>query len=544
MDVQTVATAPYNDQQAGTAGLRKKVKVFRQPHYLANYIQSVFDTVGDCRGKSMALGSDGRYFSGEAISIIAKMAAANGFARVLIGRNGFLSTPAMSLTIRKHELFGGFVLTASHNPGGPDRDFGIKYAVSNGSQAPRSVSETIYQRTLSIESYRTLQAPDPVIDRVSTSTLGDMIIEVIDPVSDYAELMEELFDFDRIRDLLTSADFTMRFDGMNGVTGLYAKAILQERLGAAPDTVVNGDPMPDFGGRHPDPNLIHARDLVDFMNGPNAADFAAAADGDGDRSMQLGRAFYVTPSDNIALLTANAHLAPGYSRGLAGVARSMVTGEAVDHVAAKLQIPCYETPTGWKFFGNLLDAGKITLCGEESFGAGSDHIREKDALWTVLFWLNILACRKESVADIVRAHWREYGRNFYMRHDYEAIDKPVAQALIENLRRLVKTLPGSEFGSRRVKFSDDFSYTDPIDNSIAANQGIRIIFEDGSRILYRLSGTGTVGTTVRVYFERYEPDPAKHDQDVREVLKELVDIADRIGEIGRRTERTGPDVIV
>lgn len=544
MQIKTVNTTPYHDQKPGTAGLRKKVTVFQQPHYLANYVQSIFDEFPDRTGKTLVVGGDGRYFNIEAVSIILKMAAANGFARALIGQNGLLSTPCVSLAIRKYKTFGGIILTASHNPGGPQGDFGIKYSMSNGSLAPEGVTNAIYERTKQIRTYKILDAPDPDIATVGTSRLGDMELCVFDSVSDYMEAMEHLFDFDRIRALFASGEFSMRFDAMSGVTGPYAKRILEQRLGAADDTVINGEPLPDFGGHHPDPNLVHARHLVDFMNGPDAASFAAASDGDGDRSMQLGRNFYIAPSDSLAVLAANAHLVPGYKRGLAGIARSMPTSEAVDRVAAKLGIPLYQTPTGWKFFGNLLDAGKITLCGEESFGAGSDHLREKDGLWTVLFWLNIQAVRRESAQSILQSHWETYGRNYYSRHDYEGIDTDAANALVARLRDKVKTLPGTALGNRTVKASDDFTYTDPIDGSVSEHQGIRIMFEDGSRILFRLSGTGTVGATLRVYFEQYEPGPDRLEEDPQAVLSELVALADLVGEVTERTGRTAPDVII
>ncbi|MFN3077110.1 MAG: alpha-D-glucose phosphate-specific phosphoglucomutase [Alphaproteobacteria bacterium] len=541
--VQTVTTKPFDGQKPGTSGLRKKVKVFQQPNYLENFVQSVFDSLEeDFRGKTLVVGGDGRFLNRHAIQVILKMASASGFGRALVGQGGILSTPAASCVIRKHKAFGGLVLSASHNPGGPTEDFGIKYNIGSGGPAPEKITDAIYARSQKITSYRILSAPDVDIDRLGQSSLGTMTVEVIDSVADYAELMEQLFDFERIRELFRSG-FRICFDSMSAVTGPYARAILEGRLGAPAGSVINGIPLEDFGGHHPDPNLVHAHDLVEVMNGPNAPDLGAASDGDGDRNMILGRNFYVTPSDSLAVLAANATLAPGYRRGLAGIARSMPTSQAPDRVAAKLGIGSYETPTGWKFFGNLLDAGKATLCGEESFGTGSDHVREKDGVWAVLMWLNVLAVRRESVGDIVRAHWREYGRNYYSRHDYEAIDTKLADGLVDHLRALAPTLKGRKLGRYEVAMADDFSYTDPVDGSVSSKQGVRVIFTDGSRIVYRLSGTGTEGATLRVYIERYEPDPARHEQDTQETLADLIEIAGSLAEIHGRTGRAAPTVI-
>ncbi|MEO5374185.1 MAG: alpha-D-glucose phosphate-specific phosphoglucomutase [Alphaproteobacteria bacterium] len=539
---QTVATTPFAGQKPGTSGLRKKVTVFQQPHYLENFVQSVFDSLEGFAGQTLVVGGDGRFLNRHAIQVILKMAAANGFGRVLVGQGGILSTPAASCVIRKHKAFGGLVLSASHNPGGPTEDFGIKYNISAGGPAPEKVTDAIYARSQKIDSYRILVAGDVDIDRLGETRLGGMSVQVIDPVADYAELMETLFDFGRIRELFASG-FRICFDAMSAVTGPYARAIIEGRLGAAAGSVINGTPLEDFGGHHPDPNLVHAHDLVEAMNGPNAPDLGAASDGDGDRNMILGRNFYVTPSDSLAVLAANARLAPGYARGLAGIARSMPTSQAPDRVAARLGIGSYETPTGWKFFGNLLDAGKATLCGEESFGTGSDHVREKDGLWAVLMWLNVLAVRRESVAAIVTAHWREYGRNFYSRHDYEALDTAAAEGLIDHLRAIVPGLKGKKLGAYEVALGDDFSYTDPVDASVSARQGIRVIFADGSRIVYRLSGTGTEGATLRVYIERYEPDPARHDADTQKTLADLIAIAGDLADIRGRTGRAAPTVI-
>ena len=543
MEIQTITTTPFDDQRPGTSGLRKKVKVFQTPNYLENFVQSIFNALEGYEGKTLVVGGDGRYYNREALQVILKMAAANGFGRALVGRGGILSTPAASCVIRKYGTFGGIILSASHNPGGPDHDFGIKYNTANGGPAPEKITEAIFERSRAIERYLTLDAPDIDLDTIGTQQLGNMNVEIIDPVSDYAELMETLFDFDAMRELLASGTFSMRFDAMHAVTGPYAREILENRLGAPTGSVLRGEPLPDFGGAHPDPNLVHARELVQIMNAADAPDFGAASDGDGDRNMILGRNFYVTPSDSLALLAANAAHAPAYAKGLAGVARSMPTSQAVDRVAAALGIDCYETPTGWKFFGNLLDAGRITLCGEESFGTGSDHVREKDGLWAVLFWLNILAARRQPVADIVREHWRQYGRDVYTRHDYEGVSAEGAGALMEQLRARTGELAGQRFGDRSIELADDFSYTDAVDQSVSSKQGIRILFSSGARIVYRLSGTGTEGATLRVYIEQPETDPGKLEQDPQQSLAELIRLSAQIAEIERFTGRTAPDVI-
>jgi phosphoglucomutase len=543
MEIQTITTSPFDDQRPGTSGLRKKVKVFQTPHYLANFVQSIFNVLEGYQGKTLVVGGDGRYYNREALQIILKMAAANGFGKVMVGRGGILSTPAASCIIRKYETFGGIILSASHNPGGPEDDFGIKYNTANGGPAPEKITEAIYQQSREITQYLTVEADDIDLDTIGEQQLGDMRVEIIDPVSDYADMMEQIFDFEAMRALLTSGSFSMRFDAMNAVTGPYAHEILENRLGAAPGTVLRGKPLADFGGAHPDPNLVHAKELVATMSGADAPDFGAASDGDGDRNMVLGRDFYVTPSDSLALLAANAALVPGYAKGLAGVARSMPTSQAIDRVAAALGIECYETPTGWKFFGNLLDAGKITLCGEESFGTGSDHVREKDGLWAVLFWLNILAVRKQPVADIVHEHWKQYGRDVYTRHDYEGVSADGANALMEQLRERTGGLGGQNFGDYKVELADDFSYTDAVDNSVSSKQGIRILFDNGARIVYRLSGTGTEGATLRVYIEQPETDPGKLERDPQTSLAELIELSGSIAEIEKFTGRTAPDVI-
>jgi phosphoglucomutase len=542
MPVSTVATTPFEDQRPGTSGLRKKVQVFERPHYLANFVQSVFDVLEGFRGATLVIGGDGRYFNRTAAQVILKVAAANGFGRIVIGRDALLSTPAASCLIRQRRAFGGLILSASHNPGGPHGDFGVKYNVRNGGPAPEQITEAIYARTRQIREYRTLDVPDLDLGRLGETRLGDAAVEVVDPVADYAELMAGLFDFERIAALFASG-FRIRYDAMSAVTGPYARAILERTLGAPPGSVVNGEPLEDFGGHHPDPNPAHARELVEVMMGPDAPDFGAASDGDGDRNMILGRGIYVTPSDSLAILAANADVAPGYASGLAGVARSMPTSRAADRVAAALGVPCYETPTGWKFFGNLLDAGKVSLCGEESFGTGSDHVREKDGLWAVLLWLDILATRHESVARIVRDHWARFGRNFYSRHDYEGIDTDAGAGLMTALRERLPGLRGERFGEFVIEHADDFSYRDPVDGSASERQGIRLLFEGGARIVYRLSGTGTEGATLRVYLEAYEPDPARHDRDPQVALQPLIRIADQVAEIRTRTGRDAPSVI-
>jgi phosphoglucomutase len=543
MEPKVVATRPFEGQRPGTSGLRKKVKVFAQPHYLENFVQSIFDTQRGLDGGVLVLGGDGRYYNRTAIQTIVRMAAANGVARLLVGQAGILSTPAASCLIRKHKTQGGIVLSASHNPGGPEEDFGIKFNAPNGGPAPESITEAIYARTQSIDSFRILETPDHDLDTIGTARVGEMTVEVIDPVADYADLMANLFDFNAIHQLFNSGVFRMRFDAMHAVTGPYAAEILERRIGAPPGTVMNGTPLEDFGGGHPDPNLAHAKELVAMTHGADGLDFAAASDGDGDRNMILGRDFFVTPSDSLAVLAANAHHAPGYKDGIVGIARSMPTSQAADRVAEQLGIDCYETPTGWKFFGNLLDAGRITLCGEESFGTGSDHVREKDGLWAVLFWLNLLAARKQSVAEIVHEHWRRFGRNFYTRHDYEALDAGDAQRLMDHLRILLPDLPRKTLGGYRVDYADDFAYTDPIDGSRSEAQGIRIGLEGGSRLVYRLSGTGTQGATLRVYLESFEPDASRHDQDTQEVMAPLILIARELAQIETRTGRSEPDVV-
>jgi phosphoglucomutase len=537
--IRTVATTPYTDQKPGTSGLRKKVKVFQQPHYAENFVQSVFDVVEDKASATLVIGGDGRFLNREVIQVAIRMAAANGFGRVVVGRGGILSTPAASHMIRKRGAIGGLILSASHNPGGPDEDFGIKYNIANGGPAPEKVTDGILARTLDIDRWLTVDAADIDLDAEGIVEVGGMPVEVVDPVEDYAALMETLFDFDAIR----AAKLTMAFDAMSAVTGPYATEILEGRLGFAKGTVRNGTPLPDFGGHHPDPNLVHAHELYDTMMAADAPDFGAASDGDGDRNLIIGRHRFVTPSDSLAMLAANAHLAKGYTGGLKGIARSMPTSAAADRVAESLGIPAFETPTGWKFFGNLLDAGMATICGEESAGTGSDHVREKDGLWAVLMWLNILAVRGESVDAIARGHWAKFGRNYYARHDYEAVESDKADALMAALRGSLAALPGTTFGDLVVAAADDFAYSDPTDGSVSRNQGVRVLFEGGSRVVFRLSGTGTSGATLRVYLERYEPVDGDLDRETGVMLADIVAAADAIAGIVAHTGRAAPDVV-
>jgi phosphoglucomutase len=540
--IRTVATKPFAGQRPGTSGLRKKVPVFQERNYAENFIQSIFDTLEGFAGETLVVGGDGRFYNREVIQTVIRMAAANGFGRILVGKGGLLSTPAASHVIRKHRAFGGIILSASHNPAGPHGDFGIKYNAGNGGPAPERMTDAVFARTKLISEFRTIDSPDVDLARLGQTKVGSTTVEIIDPVDDYERLMETLFDFDAIRDLFRSG-FRMRFDAMHAITGPYARAILEGKLGGEPGTVVNGVPLADFGGHHPDPNLVHAKDLYDLLMSPAAPDFGAASDGDGDRNLIIGRNRFVTPSDSLAILAAQAHLAPGYAKGLAGIARSMPTSAAADRVAAKLGIKCYETPTGWKFFGNLLDAGLATICGEESAGTGSNHVREKDGLWAVLLWLNILARRRQSVADIVREHWRTYGRNYYSRHDYEEVDEGAAHGLVGHLRGRLPSLIGTSLSGSTVSGADDFAYQDPVDGSSTSGQGLRILFEDGARIVYRLSGTGTAGATLRVYIERYESDPSKHDLETQAALAPLIGLSRSLAEIETRTGRREPSVI-
>lgn len=542
MTTQRVPTTPIEGQKPGTSGLRKKTQVFMQPHYLENFVQAIFDGIGGVTGKTLVLGGDGRYFNDRAAQVILRMAAANGAAKIIVGQNALLSTPAASHLIRKSGSDGGIIMSASHNPGGPDEDFGVKFNAANGGPAAEGLTDLIFKATLEIKEYHIVESHDIDLSSIGQFTLNGMIVDVVDPVTDYLELMRSLFDFEAISAMF-AAGFSMRFDAMHAVTGPYAKALLEGALGAPAGTVFNEVPLPDFGGGHPDPNPFWAKDLMLQMFADNGPDFGAASDGDGDRNMIVGHKTYVSPSDSLAVLAANAHLAPGYTKGLAGVARSMPTSAAVDRVAAKMGLELFETPTGWKFFGTLLDAGRVTLCGEESFGTGSDHIREKDGLWAVLLWLNILAKRKMSVAELLREHWAEYGRNYYSRHDYEAVDAAKAEQMFEALREKLPGLALSTVQNLRISSADEFSYTDPVDGSVSNGQGLRIIFEDSSRIVYRLSGTGTVGATLRVYLERFEPDSSAHLQDPQEALAPIINAAAEIADIRGYTGRDAPDVI-
>ena len=545
--IQPIKTQAFTDQKPGTSGLRKKVTTFKQTDYLQNFVQSIFNCLPELAGSTLILGGDGRYYNREAIQIILRMAAVNGVAKIILGQGGIFSTPAVSHLIRKHKALGGVILSASHNPGGMDGDFGIKYNISNGGPAPEEFTDAVFEESKIIKEYRIAGVKGIPLDLIGSYTLERMNIEIIDSVDDYAALMAELFDFNKIRSLLKAPDFSICFDAMYAVTGPYAKKILEQTLGAEEGSVIRGESLPNFGGGHPDPNLVHAKQLVDRMYDTNdtgfTPKFGAASDGDGDRNMIMGDYFYVTPSDSLAVIAANAHLIPAYKKGLKGIGRSMPTSQAPDKVAKKLGISCYETPTGWKFFGNLLDDGRITLCGEESFGTGSDHVREKDGLWAVLCWLNILAERKESVEDILREHWAEYGRNYYTRHDYEDIPSESANTLIDNLQSNLSTLAGRVFNNRTVTVADNFTYHDPVDNSVSKNQGIRILFDDGARIIFRLSGTGTGGATLRLYIERYVEDIKEHDLETQEALYDLIETAELLANIIGFTGRDEPTVI-
>ncbi len=548
MAIQTTPTQAFTDQRPGTSGLRKKVGVFMQPHYLENFVQALldvlntFDAAGHAlQGQTLVLGGDGRFFNRASVQTILKLAAANGVARVLLGCGGILSTPAVSAVIRRRQAFGGIVLSASHNPGGPEGDFGIKYNASNGGPANETLTEAVFARTQVLTELRMSDVPDIDIDTLGTRQVEQMQVDVIDPVADYAAVMRGLFDFELLRGMFQKG-FTVRVDAMNAVGGPYAKAILEGELGAPAGTVVNAVPLEDFGGLHPDPNPVNAEDLIAHMSAADAPDFGAAMDGDADRNMVVGRNFVVSPSDSLALMTAHAKLIPGYQDGLLGVARSMPTSAAVDRVAKALGLPCFETPTGWKFFGNLLDAGRATLCGEESYGTGSSHVREKDGLWAILFWLSLQGATGQSVEALVQAHWRTYGRNYYTRHDYEGIAVDVANRLMADLRSSLPGLVGQSLGPRQISLADDFAYTDPVDGSVSKNQGVRLLFDDGARVIFRLSGTGTEGATLRVYLERFEADPACQDVPVQAALAELAAVAEQVAGISVRTGMTGPSV--
>nr|CAB64725.1 phosphoglucomutase [Arabidopsis thaliana] len=556
IEIKSLPTKPIEGQKTGTSGLRKKVKVFMEDNYLANWIQALFNSLPleDYKNATLVLGGDGRYFNKEASQIIIKIAAGNGVGQILVGKEGILSTPAVSAVIRKRKANGGFIMSASHNPGGPEYDWGIKFNYSSGQPAPETITDKIYGNTLSISEIKVAEIPDIDLSQVGVTKYGNFSVEVIDPVSDYLELMEDVFDFDLIRGLLSRSDFGFMFDAMHAVTGAYAKPIFVDNLGAKPDSISNGVPLEDFGHGHPDPNLTYAKDLVDVMYRDNGPDFGAASDGDGDRNMVLGNKFFVTPSDSVAIIAANAQEAIPYFRaGPKGLARSMPTSGALDRVAEKLKLPFFEVPTGWKFFGNLMDAGKLSICGEESFGTVSDHIREKDGIWAVLAWLSILAHRNKdtkpgdklvSVADVVKEYWATYGRNFFSRYDYEECESEGANKMIEYLREILsKSKAGDVYGNYVLQFADDFSYTDPVDGSVASKQGVRFVFTDGSRIIFRLSGTGSAGATVRIYIEQFEPDVSKHDVDAQIALKPLIDLALSVSKLKDFTGREKPTVI-
>lgn len=542
MTFKTVQTTPIDGQKPGTSGLRKKTAVFRQPGYLENFVQCIFDGTGGAAGKTYVVGGDGRFFNKQAIGTIIRMAAANGAARLIVGQDGILSTPAASNLIRKYKTDGGIILSASHNPGGENGDFGIKFNAANGGPAPEKITDAIFAKTLEITQYRINEDATGDISEIGSFSIGDCRIDVVDPVDDYEMLMQELFDFDAIKSMFEGG-FRICFDAMHAVTGPYATRILEDTLGAPGGSVINAVPSPDFGGGHPDPNPVWASELVAIMDGANAPDIGAASDGDGDRNMIMGKGAFVSPSDSLALLTAYAHLAPAYSGKLAGVARSMPTSQAVDLVAERLGIPCFETPTGWKFFGNLMDAGKVTLCGEESAGTGSDHIREKDGLWAVLLWLNILARDGRDIVQLRADHWRSFGRNYYSRHDYEEIPTPAAETLMTTLRGKLAGLPGTTVAGMEIVTADDFAYRDPVDQSLTEHQGVRIGFGDGSRVVMRLSGTGTQGATLRVYLERYVDRSGNHTQDLQAALAPVIEAAEMLAQIEKHTGRSSADVI-
>lgn len=542
MQIQTISTTPYDDQKPGTSGLRKKTKVFiEKAHYLQNFVQSLFNTI-DAKGKRLVLGGDGRYFNEQAVQIILKMAIANGVKEVIVGQRGYMSTPALSVVVRKNKTDGGIILSASHNPGGLDGDFGIKFDTPNGAPAPENITNAIFEQTKKITSYKIAEMPNIDLTQITSFTFDQTTIKVIDPVADYADLMEQLFDFNAIAALFKSG-FKLRYDALNAITGPYAKEIFENRLGAPKGTVVHATPLPDFGGGHPDPNLTYAKDLVDVMYSDQAPDMGAASDGDGDRNMVLGKSFFVNPSDSIAVLAANAGLTKGYTGKIFGVARSMPTGQALDAVARKNGWDYYEVPTGWKFFGSLMDDDRIVFCGEESFGAGSNHIREKDGLWSILFWLNILAKTKLSIRQVVEKFWASFGRYYYSRYDFEGVDAGAAAQLMEGLRNNFNALKGQEVNGLKIKAADEFSYTDPVTHEVTSKQGIRIFFETGERIIFRVSGTGTQGATIRVYFEKYVQDANKLTLNAQDVLAPLVKAGLKISRLPELTGREKPSVI-
>ena len=555
VEIKDVPTTPIEGQKTGTSGLRKKAAVFSEGNYLANWVQSLFLALPqeEVEGSAMVLGGDGRWFNKEASQIIIKLAAGNGVRKMYVGQNGFLATPAASAVIRARKAYGGFIMSASHNPGGPKEDWGIKFNYSSGEPAPEKITDEIYGFTQTVDTLKMADIPDVDLSKVGVTKFGDFEVEVIDPVADYLELAREVFDFDLIKSLVTRSDFKMKFDAMHAITGAYAKPILVDVLGADPSSCVNDDPKEDFAGGHPDPNLTYAEELVKTMYSADAPDFGAASDGDGDRNMILGNNFFVTPSDSVAIIAANAKCIPYFKDGLKGLARSMPTAAALDRVAAKMGVECFETPTGWKFFGNLMDAGRLSICGEESFGTGSDHIREKDGPWAVLAWLSILADRnkdvpvggeKVTVEQITKEHWAEYGRNFFSRYDYEGCESEPCEKMVEHLRTVAAaSKKGDKYGEYELDYADDFEYTDPIDGSVASKQGVRFVFSDGSRFIFRLSGTGSSGATVRMYIEQYEADVAKQGTDAQDALAPLIKVALETSKLAEFTGRESPTVI-
>ena len=533
---------PFTDQKPGTSGLRKSSKQFELPNYLESFVEAALRTLPGTDGGTLVVGGDGRYGNVRAIDVILRMAAAHGLGKVIVTTGGILSTPAASHLIRSKNAIGGIILSASHNPGGPDGDFGVKVNGANGGPTPASYTDAVFECTKTLSQYSIVDATPISLKGPGQHSIGAMSVEVIDGVDDFVELMQKLFNFDEIKALLRN-NFPLAFDAMHAVTGPYATRILEGLLGAPAGSVRNGVPLEDFGKGHPDPNLTYAHDLAELLLQGDGYRFGAACDGDGDRNMILGHHCFVNPSDSLAVLTANATLAPAYAKGLTGVARSMPTSAAVDVVAKELGINCFETPTGWKFFGNLLDAGQITLCGEESFGTGSDHVREKDGLWAVLFWLQILAKRQCSVAEIMADHWKRFGRHYYSRHDYEAVDSAAAHALYDRLEAMLPSLKGQPFAGGTIRDAENFSYTDPIDNSVTQGQGLRILLEDGSRVVIRLSGTGTKGATIRVYLESYVPSIGDLNQDPQVALGEMIRAINALAEIEDRTGMKQPTVI-
>lgn len=542
MPIRELPTKPYTDQKSGTAGLRKKVAVFQQPHYLENFLQSIFDVEASLKGKTLIIGGDGRYHNREAIYTAIAMAAGNGIAKVIVGQGGILSTPAASNLIRVHNAAGGLLFTASHNPAGPDGDFGIKFNIAGGGQAPEALTGKLYEVSRQITRYRIFEGANVDLDRRGSQQLGDTLIDVVDSVDDYARLQQSLFDFDRIRDWFKRGG-RITFDAMHAVTGPYARRILVEQLGAPESSVINAMPLEDFGGGHPDPNLIYARHLHDLALSPDAPDLIAASDGDGDRNMILGRGLFISPGDSLAMLAAHLDKLPGYKTGLKGLARSMPTCRAVDVVAKALKVECFETPTGWKFFCNLLDAGRLTLCGEESFGTSSSHTREKDGLWAVLAWLNVVATTGLSVQQIASQHWARHGRHYYVRHDYDELPVASANTVVDTLRKALPALVGVTHGDWTITQADEFGYTDPVDGSVATGQGLRIVFGDAARIILRLSGTGTEGATIRLYLERYETAADKLAWTTTDALAPIAAIADKLVRINELTGRKGPSVV-